>query len=537
MALLVADLDWPGDEEEAIRAALAERLGVEPGSLDEVLLVRKSLDARHGRQRWKGAWRVTLADEDAVLARSPASVRVFSPKDEARYGFSVPSFGDIARRSWPDTPVAVVGAGPAGLFAALRLAEAGARVVLFDRGGPMEDRVSAVNGFWRGRAELDHDNNLLFGEGGAGAFSDGKVYTRRRDGDLGYLFRRLVDFGADPEILQDAWAHLGTDKIRRVLPVFRERLRELGVDVRYHTRVVDLHVEAGTVRGVVLDDGTQVDAHPVVVATGHSARDAYRMLVDAGAAAESRPISVGARIEHPQALIDQSRYGRDRGADLPSASYRLAYSPKKGRSTHTFCMCPGGVVVPAVEDVGQVVVNGMSFAARRGKWANSAVIVEVHPDDYGPGTDPLRGLAWQAQIERAAWNVGGGSFAAPAQRVEDLLLGRASTDVGKTSYPLGVVPTDLREVLPDFIVEAMGRAIRAFDRKVAGFAGGEGVLIAPETRTTAPLRFLRDEQRESTTLPGLYPVGEGAGYGGGIISSALDGYRAALSIEAQISAS
>ncbi len=522
---MVHNVAWPGEAGDSYQA-VALHLSVDRSRIVAVRLVKKSLDARHRAQTWRAVYRVEATDEEAILSASPPSTRRWNARDEGRYGLDdgAPKPVDWGGRPRP----IVIGAGPAGLFAALYLAEAGAPAVLFERGGPIEDRVPAVNNFWRRKADLDPENNVVFGEGGAGTFSDGKIYTRRRDGELGFIFRRLADFGAPDEVLSDAYAHLGTDRIRAILPPFRERLRELGTEIRFHTRVDQLIVEGGACCGVRLADGEEVRGSPVIVAAGHSARDSAQMMIDAGAAAEQRSIAVGVRIEHSQTLIDEIRYGSADRGELPPASYRLAHQPEGGRKVHTFCMCPGGMIVPASNLANRVVVNGMSFAARRAKWANSALIVEVNPSDYG-SPDPMAGFRWQDGIEARSFAVAG-DYSAPAQRVADFFAGRVSSDLPRTSFPMGIVPCDLREILPDYLVEGLKASITSFDNKLPGFGGSEGVLIAPETRTTSPIRFARDDRQCSISVRDLHPTGEGSGHGGGIISCALDGLRTARAV-------
>lgn len=520
MALLLQNVRL--DDREAVVIA-ATHLRVAGDRVLTAEIVKRALDARMRTPTWRGNLRVELsdADEALVLQRQVSGVRMWTERDTERRTGEFPT----KQRTFASRPI-VVGAGPAGLFCALRLAEAGARPVLLERGEPTEARVATVNNFWRGKP-LNPESNILFGEGGAGTFSDGKVYTRRRDGDLGWIFRQLVKAGADPGILDETYAHLGTDKIRAILPVLRQTFLELGGEVRFNARVDDLVIHGGVCVGVRLHDGTELLGGPVIVAAGHSARDTAEMLLRAGAVAEVRPVAIGARIEHPQTLIDNALYPSGRGS-LPPSSYRLAHNPPGQRSCFTFCMCPGGMVVPAQHAPGTTVVNGMSFAARRAMWANSAVIAQVGPTDYG-ADDALAGLRFQDEIERRAFELVG-NYAAPAQRVDDFLADRASRELPRTSFPFGVVPVELRGFLPPGVIDSMKRAIRSFEAKIPGFGGAEGVLIAPETRTTSPLRFMRGANMHSTSLPGLIPAGEGAGWGGGIVSAAHDGFRVAEAV-------
>jgi uncharacterized FAD-dependent dehydrogenase len=533
MPILVAEVLWPGPNEDP-EPAIAARLSIDVARIAAVQLLRRSVDARARPPVWRANYRVALTDGEAeVLAQKRHGVRPYSNRDAERY--DAVDQVEPRRTEWPKTarPI-VVGAGPAGLFAALHLGEAGAPVILLERGEPVEERHYSVRDFWR-HGRLNAESNVVFGEGGAGAFSDGKIYTRRRDGDLGWIFRRLVDFGADPDILAEGWAHLGTDRIRKILPRLRARLLELGVEVRFGATVSSFLVEDKRCVGVGLSDGSTISGGPVIVATGHSARDTWRAMLDAGATAEARPIHIGARIEHPQRLIDLGRYGQVRG-EFPPASYRLRSNPRDQRRAHTFCMCPGGTVVAATNHPGRVVVNGMSYSKRQAFFANSAIIVAAELEDYG-AADPLAGVRYQDEIERRAFERAGGEFCAPAQRVGDFLAGVLSTDLPKTSHTLGVTSVELSEVLPPPIVEGMKAAIRFWDRKLPGFAGADGVLIAPETRTTAPLRFHRGEDMCAIGLADLMPVGEGAGYAGGIVSAALEGYRAAKVLVARASES
>jgi len=521
MALLVTNIIFSEDP----LSEIANRLGCSSKDILATELIKKSVDGRRRPPVWLANYRVELRiDELQFLDKGIHGIRRFNDRDQQKLQWKSFDWEHRPNLSSGVHPI-VVGAGPAGLFAALRFAELGLKPRLIERGGDVKDRHYAVRDFWR-HGVFQQQNNVVFGEGGAGAFSDGKIYTRRRDGELGWVFQRLVDFGADPEILQEGWAHLGTDKIREILPKLRARIIELGGDIHFHTCVTALIVKDKICIGVQTTKG-EFHGNPIVMATGHSARDSWRLMLAAGAEAVVRPIRIGVRVEHPQKLIDIGRYGAERG-ELPPASYRLVSKPsdKEIRGAHTFCMCPGGTVVGATSESTHVVVNGMSYSGRRAFWANSAIIVDVKVEDYD-GDDVWAGVRFQDKIEQAAFAAGGGDFRAPAQRVTDFLNKKNSVDLPRTSFPNGVVAHNLWDLFPFSIANGIAEALRFFERKIPGFAGDQGVLIAPETRTSAPLRFLRTEALYSTSLDGLMPIGEGAGYAGGIASAALDGLRAA----------
>ena len=521
MPLLVTNISLT----ETPNIEIAKRLQCSVHDVLKWELLKKSVDGRRRPPVWLANFRVEVStNEEELIRKGFHGVRMFTERDEQKRKWSQFDWSKQPKHRDELRPI-VVGAGPAGLFAALRFAELGLNPRLIERGGNVQDRHYAVRDFWR-HGIFHPQNNVVFGEGGAGAFSDGKIYTRRRDGELGWVFQRLVDFGADPEILKEGWAHLGTDKIRAILPRLRARIIELGGRVLFDTCVEKLIVEKGICVGVETSKGS-FQGTPVVMATGHSARDSWKMMMDAGAKAQARPIRIGVRIEHPQKLIDKGRYGTERG-DLPPASYRLVSKPKseETRGAHTFCMCPGGTVVGATSQDERVVVNGMSYSGRKAFWANSAIIVDVQVEDYD-GTDAWAGVRFQDAIEKKAYDAGGGGFQAPSQRVTDFLEKKKSTSLPKNSFPNGIVSHNLWDLFPKAIAEGIAEAIRFFDRHIPGFAGSDGLLIAPETRTSAPLRFPRTKELYSTSLDGLMPIGEGAGYAGGIASAALDGLRAA----------
>ena len=521
MKLTASNLSMPFNADEAtLRLLIAAETRLPADSIRSVRPVRRSLDARDKndiRFIYSATFEIDDKDYNKYSTRFSRSVAKAPEKPAV-----AEEFGPTPQPA----PIVVVGAGPAGLFAAHTLAERGYKVVLIERGRPIEERRQSVDTFWAGGA-LDPESNIMFGEGGAGTFSDGKLTTRIKDPRAELVAEKLVAFGAPERIAVDAKPHVGTDVLRKVVHNIREDIQSKGGEVRFCARLTDIRSEDGRVSAVVVNGGEVIPCCAVILAIGQAARDTYRMLYDRGVEIAAKPFAVGVRIEHPQSLINRAQFGKFAGHPrLGAAEYRL--TGKSGtRGVYTFCMCPGGFVVASSSSEGEVVTNGMSYSARDAENANSGIIVQVNPKDLGGA--PFCGVEFQEKLEHAAFRLGGGDYSAPAERVVDFLSGdkpQPFTSVTPTYRPQAV-PRDLRKCLPGTIHRGVADGIRAFGRQLRGFDMDEAVLTAVESRTSAPVRIMRREDGEATRLGGLYPVGEGAGYAGGIVSAAVDGMRAA----------
>ncbi len=491
-----------------LKVELSGRLGVDANSIRHVTVVRRSIDARQ-RQVMVNLTLKVYIDE------IPDNASLIKPVDY--------------RRLSADKSVVIVGAGPAGLFAALRLIELGIKPVVLERGKDVDSRRKDMAAIAR-EGVVDADSNYCFGEGGAGAYSDGKLYTRSKQrGSVEKILHIFAQHGASEDILVDAHPHIGTDKLPEVIKAMRNTIIECGGEVRFNTRVTDLLIDSDEVKGVVTADGSELRG-PVILATGHSARDVYRMLRNRDVTMEPKGLAIGVRLEHPQKLIDCLRYhSKDgRGKYLPAAEYTML-TRVDDRAVYSFCMCPGGFIIPAASEEGQLVVNGMSPSNRGTRWANSGMVVEILPEDVPDGDDAtLKMMRYQEMIEKAFWEEAGRTQNAPAQRMADFVTSRQSSDLPATSYAPGIHSARIDRLLPKGIARRLQQGFRDFDRKNRGFLTNDAVLIGAETRTSSPLRIPRDAETLShVSLRGLYPCGEGAGYAGGIVSAAIDGDRAA----------
>ncbi|MCF2661688.1 NAD(P)/FAD-dependent oxidoreductase [Pseudoflavonifractor phocaeensis] len=522
----IGNLPLPvGGDLEQLRKRAAKALGVRPGALGELHIVRQSIDARN-KYDVHYVYTVELSMPGAAGLVKQAPGKNVKLVERQPYGFPA-----VGRRS-PLPPV-VVGMGPAGLFAALFLARNGLPCVVLERGRDVDARTADVERFWN-TGLLDTASNVQFGEGGAGTFSDGKLTTGTHDPRIGAVMEALVEAGAPADVRYSHKPHIGTDVLRQVVKTIRQELIALSCDVRFEHRLAGLEIQCGQLTGLRVE-GPQgpydLPCDALVLAPGHSARDTFAMLRDAGVPMEKKNFAIGVRIEHSQEMVSRRQYGAA-WEQLPPSDYKLACHLPDGRSAFTFCVCPGGQVVAAASEQGGVVTNGMSLRARDGVNINGGLLVGVGPQDF-PEDDVLAGVRFQEQWERAAFRLGGGGFQAPAQRVEDFLRKRPSEGPGaiRPTYRPGVAWTELEPCLPGYVTGTLRQAIPLLDRKLHGFADPDGVLTGVETRSSSPVRILRDEGFQSP-LRGLYPCGEGAGYAGGIVSAAVDGIRVAEAVAA-----
>ncbi|MDD2721414.1 MAG: NAD(P)/FAD-dependent oxidoreductase [Gallionella sp.] len=518
--------------EGELRAAILKKLNIPDADLQEFSVFKRGVDARKPRAiLFSYTLHVEVVDEAALLARFKDDAHVGIAPD-TRYHFVTHAPKNLATR-----PV-VVGMGPAGLFAGLLLAQMGFRPLILERGKNVRERTKDTFGLWR-QGVLNPESNVQFGEGGAGTFSDGKLYSQIKDPR--FLSRKVLEefvkAGAPEEILYVSHPHIGTFKLVGMVEKMRAEIESLGGEIRFESRVADIETENGKVTGITLADGGRISCDHLVLAIGHSARDTFEMLHRSGVYIEAKPFSIGFRIEHPQSLIDSSRYGKNAGNPLlGAADYKLVHHASNGRSVYSFCMCPGGTVVAATSEPGRVVTNGMSQYSRNERNANAGIVVGITPEQDYPG-DPLAGVEFQRRLESRAFELGGGTYQAPGQLVGDFLTGRPSTAFGEVqpSYTPGVHLTDLASALPDYAITAIREAIPAFAKKIKGFDLADAVLTGVETRTSSPVRIKRNsDDLQSINTRGLYPAGEGAGYAGGIMSAAVDGIEIAEAVARNI---
>lgn len=525
--LRLSEVKLPLEHTEAdIQSAILKKLSIAPKDLIRHSIFKRSYDARKkGSVSFVYIIDIETTREQQLLQRFKKDPHIVpTPDTSYRYVTKAPS--GLEQR-----PI-VIGCGPCGMFAGLLLAQMGFRPIILERGKAVHDRSVDTFGFWS-KAKFNPESNAQFGEGGAGTFSDGKLYSRIKDANHHgrKVLAELVNAGAASEILYINKPHIGTYRLVKIVENIRNSIASLGGEIRFQSRVEQIEIENGQVCGVTLASGEYIPSTHVILAIGHSARDTFEMLHHAGVYIEPKPFSIGFRIEHPQAIIDKCRLGSQAGHPmLGAADYSLVHHCANGRSVYSFCMCPGGQVVAATSEVGRVVTNGMSQYERSGKNANSGIVVGITPADY-PGS-PIAGIEFQRRLEARAFELGGGTYKAPGQLVGDFLVGKASTQLGavKPSYKPGIHLCDLSSSLPDYAIEAIREAIPAFDKQLDGFAMNDAVLTGVETRTSSPICIKRGDDYQSLNTQGLYPAGEGAGYAGGILSAGVDGIKVAEAV-------
>jgi uncharacterized FAD-dependent dehydrogenase len=524
--LRITELKLPLDHaDEELRPALVQRLGIDSDELLDFTLFKRSYDARKKSTELQFIYTIDFQVRDeATLLKRLSHDKHLTAAPDVSYKVVGQAPADLSER-----PL-VVGFGPCGIFAGLLLAQMGFKPIILERGKEVRQRTKDTWGLWR-KNVLNPESNVQFGEGGAGTFSDGKLYSQIKDPKFHgrKVLHEFVKAGAPEEILYVSKPHIGTFRLTGVVENMRQQIEALGGEVRFEQRVTDVLIEDGQLQGVELASGERIDSRHVILALGHSARDTFRMLHGRGVYMEAKPFSVGFRIEHPQGLIDRARLGKYAGhPKLGAADYKLVHHAKNGRSVYSFCMCPGGTVVAATSEPNRVVTNGMSQYSRNERNANSGIVVGITPDEDYPGS-PLAGIELQERLESHAYIMGGESYEAPAQLVGDFIAGKASTELGtvEPSYKPGVKLTDLADALPAFAIEAIREALPAFDKQIRGFSQHDAVLTGIETRTSSPLRITRDASMQSLNVKGLFPAGEGAGYAGGIMSAGVDGIRIA----------
>ncbi len=533
--LRLNEVKLPLDHDEAeLKAAILGRLAIKAAELISYTIYRRGVDARK-RSAISLIYTldVEVIDEAAVRSRLASSHPVGLTPDMDYH------FVTQLKPSGTSRPV-VIGMGPCGLFAGLILAQMGFCPIILERGKAVRERTKDTWGLWR-KSTLDPESNVQFGEGGAGTFSDGKLYSQIKD-PKHYgrkVLKEFIKAGAPEEILYVSKPHIGTFRLVSMVEKMRADIEALGGEIRFQQKLDALHIEGGQVTGLTLASGEVLEAAHVVLAIGHSARDTFEMLHAAGVYIEAKPFSIGFRIEHPQGLIDRCRYGNFAGHPLlGAADYKLVHHAKNGRSVYSFCMCPGGTVVAATSEPGRVVTNGMSQYSRAERNANAGIVVGIEPTDYPDYSPdkPLAGIDFQRHWESRAFELGGGDYFAPGQRVGDFIAGRPSSALGSVipSYKPGVHPTDLSSALPDYAIAAMREALPAMDKQIKGFAMDDAVLTGVETRTSSPIRIKRGNDYQSVNVKGLYPAGEGAGYAGGIYSAAIDGIEVAEAVALSI---